>query len=176
VVFTRHQQHDAWDLLRTPEQKIQLAIGELLTALRALPGSEAGHTSAEFPFVLSAGERRAFTANTIMRDPSWRKKDPQGALRLSPVDAATLGVSGGSRVRVTTPGGTAVAVAEVTDTMMTGHVALPNGFGLGYSPAGGDPELTGVAPNELTTTDWCDPIARTPWHKHIPARLEVVSP
>ena len=44
-----------------------------------------------------------------------------------------------------------------------------------YSPAGGDPEVTGVAPNQLTTTDWCDPIAKTPWHKHVPARLEVVS-
>ena len=51
---------------------------------------------------------------------------------------------------------------RVNDTMMDGHVALPNGLGLSYAPAGGDPELTGVAPNELTTTDWCDPIAGTP--------------
>ena len=41
--------------------------------------------------------------------------------------------------------------------------------------AGGDPELTGVAPNELTTTAWRDPIAGTPWHKHVPARLEPVA-
>ncbi|MFN8184932.1 MAG: hypothetical protein U0R23_10965 [Candidatus Nanopelagicales bacterium] len=26
----------------------------------------------QFPYVLSAGERRAFTAGTIMRDPVWR--------------------------------------------------------------------------------------------------------
>jgi formate dehydrogenase len=174
VVFTRHQHGDAWDLLRTPDQKIHLAIDELLEELRRLPEHTEQHTNAEFPFVLSAGERRAFTANTIMRDPSWRKKDPEGALRLSPGDAEALGVTSGSRVRITTPGGTAVAVAEVTDTMMDGHIALPNGLGLAYSPAGGEPELTGVAPNELTLTDWCDPIARTPWHKHVPARLEPV--
>jgi anaerobic selenocysteine-containing dehydrogenase len=84
-------------------------------------------------------------------------------------------VADGDRVRITTPGGTAVAVAEVTDTMLRGHVALPNGLGLGYAPAGGDPETTGVAPNYLTTTDWCDPIAKTPWHKHVPARLEAVA-
>ena len=59
--------------------------------------------------------------------------------------------------------------------MMDGHVAIPNGLGLSYSPAGGDPEVTGVAPNQLTTTDWCDPIAKTPWHKHVPARIESVS-
>ncbi len=27
---------------------------------------------------------------------------------------------------------------------------------------GVDSGMAGVAPNELTTTDWCDPIARTP--------------
>ena len=90
-------------------------------------------------------------------------------------DAATIGVGDGDRVRVTTPGGSAVAVAEVSDTMMQGHVALPNGLGLSYAPAGGDTEVTGVAPNELTTTDWCDPIVGTPWHKHVPARLEAVA-
>ncbi len=174
VVFTRHEHGDGWSLLGTPDRKIHVAIDELLDELRSLPNHTERHSSAEFPFILSAGERRSFTANTIMRDPAWRKKDPEGALRLSPGDAGALGVVSGSRVRITTPGGTAVAVAEVTDTMMDGHIALPNGLGLGYSPAGGSPELTGVAPNELTLTDWCDPIAKTPWHKHIPARLEPV--
>ncbi len=175
VAFTRHQPDQAWDLLRTEGHKINLAIGELLDELRALGDAPERYTTDEFPFVLSAGERRSFTANTIMRDPSWRKTDQQGALRISPADAAALGVLHGSRVRVTTPGGTAVAVAEVNDTMMAGHVALPNGLGLGYAPAGGEPEVVGVAPNELTTTDWRDRIAGTPWHKHVPARLEPVT-
>ncbi len=35
--------------------------------------------------------------------------------------------------------------------------------------------MYGVAPNELTSTDWRDPIAGTPWHKHAPARLEPVA-
>jgi hypothetical protein len=33
----------------------------------------------------------------------------------------------------------------------------------------------GVAPNELTSTDWRDPIAGTPCHRHVPARLEPVA-
>jgi hypothetical protein len=33
----------------------------------------------------------------------------------------------------------------------------------------------GVAPNELTSGDHRDPIAGTPYHKHVPARLEPVS-
>jgi len=176
VAFTRHVHGDAWNLLRTPDQKIQLAIPEMLAEVAKLADAPRSYTTDEFPLILSAGERRSFTANTIMRDPGWRKKDAEGALRLSPADAQALGVVDGARVRVATPGGAAVAVAEVNDTMMAGHIALPNGLGLGYSPAGGEPEITGVAPNELTTTDWCDPIAGTPWHKHVPARVEVVSP
>lgn len=175
VMFTKHDYSQAFDLLKTPDQKINVAIPEMLQAIAELPDAVTDYTTDEFPYVLSAGERRSFTANTIMRDPSWRKRDPEGALRLSPGDASVLGVQDGDRLRVTTPGGTAVAVVEVNETMMDGHIALPNGLGLGYSPAGGNPELTGVAPNELTTTDWCDPIAGTPWHKHVPAKLEPVA-
>ena len=175
VVFTRHGHGDGWDLLKTPDGRINLAIPELLDDLATLADAPTDRTTEEFPFVLSAGERRSFTANTIIRDPAWRKKDAEGALRLSLADADALGVTTGARVRVTTPGGTAVAVAEVNDTMMDGHVALPNGLGLGYAPAGGGAEVVGVAPNELTTTDWRDPIAGTPWHKHVPARLEAVT-
>ncbi len=175
VVFTRHDHDASFDLLKTPDQKVNVAVPELFDDIRALLVEMPVYTSDEFPYVLSAGERRSFTANTIMRDPAWRKRDLQGALRLSPGDAGSLGVADGDRVRITTPGGTAVAVAEVTDTMMDGHIALPNGMGLSYAPAGGGAEVTGVAPNELTTTDWCDPIAKTPWHKHVPARLEPVA-
>ena len=30
----------------------------------------------------------------------------------------------------------------------------------------------GVAPNSLTSTEWRDAHAGTPWHKHVPARIE----
>ena len=175
VVFTRHDHADSWSLLKTPDQKIDLAIPEMLAEVATLTAEMPTYTSDEFPFVLSAGERRSFTANTIRRDPAWRNRDAEGALRLHPADAANVGVGDGDRIRVTTPGGTAVAVAEVNDTMMQGHIALPNGLGLAYAPAGGDTEVTGVAPNELTTTDWCDPVVGTPWHNHVPARLEAVA-
>ena len=38
-------------------------------------------------------------------------------------------------------------MVEVTDTLLAGHVTLPNGFGLG---PGGSSDAVGVAPNELT--------------------------
>ncbi len=175
VTFTRHDYDDSWAMLKVDDAKIQLDLPEMVADLAELSHQPVDHRSDEFPYILSAGERRSFTANTIMRDPSWRKRDQEGALRLNPADAAALGVETGARVRITTPGGTAVAVAEINETMLAGHVSLPNGLGLDYSPAGGDPEATGVAPNELTTVDWRDPYAGTPWHKHVPARLEAVT-
>ena len=175
IAITQHEHGDSFNLLRTADQKINLDLPEMFDELSDLADSEALLTNDEYPFVLSAGERRSFTANTIVRDPEWRKKDKEGALRLGVDDASELGVETGDRLRITTAAGSAVAVVEVNDRMQAGHISLPNGFGLGYSPAGGEPELTGVAPNELTSSDWSDPIAGTPWHKHVPARLETVT-
>ena len=174
VVFTRHEHDDAWSLVRTPEQKIQLEIGELLDDLRDLADRPATYTTADYPFVLAAGERRSFTANTIVRDPAWRKIDADGSLRMNPTDADELGVDDGSRVRVVTKSGAAEAVVETTDTLQRRHITLPNGMGLDYPGDDNEAKATGVSPNELTAQDWRDHIAGTPWHKHVPARVEPI--
>jgi hypothetical protein len=62
----------------------------------------------------------------------------------------------------------------VTDAMLPGHVSLPNGQGVDYPAEGGERVLTGVAANELTAVGWRDGIAGTPWHKHVPARVEAL--
>ena len=124
--------------------------------------------------LLSAGERRSFTANTILRDPAWRKKDGDGALRVSPADADRLGLADGgtaqahheasqrswSRSRWTT------RCSPATSRSPTGSVSITS------RRASGD--QTGVAPNEFTASEDRDPWAGTPWHKTIPARLEPV--
>jgi anaerobic selenocysteine-containing dehydrogenase len=89
-------------------------IPQLIEELIALKGEAPPSTDDAYPFVLAAGERRTSTANTIYRDPAWRKKDRDGALRISPGDAGRLGVDTGSRVRVTTRRGTALATVETT--------------------------------------------------------------
>lgn len=49
-------------------------------------------------------------------------------------------------------------------------MSLLNGMGVGTSD-----DVRGIAPNELTDSSWCDPIAGTPFHKHVPARVEAIS-
>jgi anaerobic selenocysteine-containing dehydrogenase len=160
-----------WAEQRAKLGTIHLALPDLLAELeRALAAPDAPRNAA-FPFVLSAGERRSFTANTIIRDPSWRQKDAAGALRMSPADAAALGVAPGEPVRLTTRRDSVVVTVEVSDSMQPGHVSLPNGLGVDY-PDGATP---GVAPNELTAVEDRDPFVGTPWHKHVPARVERVA-
>ncbi len=172
VVFSIDEPDDNWSRVRTTDGRLDLANELMLEATAALASLDPPGSDPEFPLVLSAGERRAFTANTIFRSPDWRKKDRDGALRISPADADELGLTDGDRARITTKRGSAEVVVEISSTMRRGHISLPNGLGLTRTP---DEAPVGVAPNELTSSDHRDPIAGTPYHKHVPARLEPVA-
>jgi anaerobic selenocysteine-containing dehydrogenase len=170
VVFSVDDWEESFARVTTPNRRIQLPIPELFPELDSLADEAAPGTSAEFPFVLSAGERRSFTANTIFRNPDWRRKDRAGALRMNPDDAKRLGLDDGDRARISTKRGSAEVPVEVSDRMQPGHVSLPNGMGVDFPDLG----ATGVAPNELTAGEDRDWLAGTPWHKHTPARVEAV--
>jgi anaerobic selenocysteine-containing dehydrogenase len=173
VVFSRDEWPDVIRRVGTKDGKVHPSLPDLLAELDALLRSPAEAPDGAFPFVLSAGERRSFTANTIIRDPAWRRKDAEGALRMSAEDAAALGVATGDAVRLTTRRDSVVVPVEVSGAMQRGHLSLPNGLGLAY-PTGAGEHTTGVAPNELTAAEDRDPFVGTPWHKHVPARVERV--
>jgi len=170
ITFTVDEYEETWKRLDTKDKRVHLAIAELLAELGALAAEDPSKRDPEFPFILAAGERRSGTANTIFRDPAWRKKPADAALRLSPSDAARLGILVGGRARVTTRRASVIVAVEITDTLQPGHASLPNGLGVSY----GDSESAaqGVAPNELTASADRDWLAGTPWHKHVPARIE----
>jgi anaerobic selenocysteine-containing dehydrogenase len=172
VVFAVDDWADVLARIATPDRKVRLELPDLLAELGKLAHDAPDVRDSAFPFVLSAGERRSFTANTIIRDPSWRKKDADGALRISTADAAELGVISGDRVRLSTRRDSVVAAVEVSDSMQRGHISLPNGLGVGYV---GD-AVAGIAPNELTRGEDRDPFAGTPWHKFVPAMVERIEP
>ena len=174
VFFSADDWAESFARVHTPNRRIQLAIPELFDELDSLAAEPAPGPSAEFPFVLSAGERRSYTANTIIRDPQWRRKDVEGALRMNPEDARRVGVANGGRARISTARGAAEVAVEVSDRMLPGHVSLPNGLGVDFPNADGVPETTGVSLNELTHGADRDWFAGTPWHKHTPARVEAM--
>jgi len=172
VTFTVHEYEDDFALITHADHKIALEMPAMLDEIRALSDAQAHFTTTDFPIVLSAGERRAYTANDIFRDPSWRKRDAEGALRVSLEDAEALGLVHGARARITTAAGSAEASVEISEAMLPGHASLPNGFGLDFVDGQGHEHVPGVAPNALTSSDWRDAYAGTPWHKHVPARIE----
>ena len=61
--FSVDEHEVSWDRARTADGRINASIEELANGPQAI-------TSPEYPFVLSAGERRAYTANKIFRDPA----------------------------------------------------------------------------------------------------------
>jgi anaerobic selenocysteine-containing dehydrogenase len=174
VTFTVHEYEDDFELVAHEDHKIALQMPEMLNEIRKLHDASVGLTTPEFPVVLSAGERRAYTANDIFRDPAWRKRDADGALRVSVEDAQALGLVAGGRARITTAAGSAEASVEISEAMLPGHASLPNGLGLDFVDDDGQTHIPGVAPNALTSTEWRDAYAGTPWHKHVPARIEAV--
>ena len=176
LVFSVDPPEVSWERVQTATGGLQLAIPELFDAVDGLAATDGpAITSEAFPLVLSAGERRSYTANTIYRDPLWRRRALEEALALSPNDAAALEIADGDRVRLVTSQGSTQVLATISGRMQDGHISLPNGLGLDYPDEGGRRTLDGVPPNELTSTSARDPIAGTPWHKSVPARLERIA-
>src|SRR5262249_5060084 len=173
VVFADDEDDETWRRVPTPDRRVHLPVPRRPHGLAGLRGERPPGDDPDWPFLLSAGERRSFTANTIMRDPRWRKTDADGALRVSPGDAARLGLADGGHARLITKRASVVVSVEVDGAMSAGHLALPNGLGVDH-PEGAGRVQTGVAPNELTASEDRDPWVGTPWHKSVAARLEAV--
>ncbi len=152
----------------------QEIVSEIQRAVRTKPAEDP-----DYPFVLASGLRTCWTANTIQRDPSWRKgRGPHCALNLSPGDAERVGVSDGETVRLRTKRGQVELPAVVDKRLLDGHVWMPNGFGMLYpTESGAGPEaanLNGVNMNAYTDTADRDPFTGCPYHRFVPCQLERV--
>ena len=170
VIYSVSEYADSWHAVRLPDHKINLCIEEMLAELETL-NSKLPQQDADYPFILSAGERRSDTSNTSIRDAGWHRRGTFGTLRMHPADAEKIGCKEGDWVRMTTRRGHTQAAVELGEDLQPGHVALPNGHGLDYTAADGTPVHKGVSLNELTDTESRDPFAGTPWHKHVPVQI-----
>jgi anaerobic selenocysteine-containing dehydrogenase len=171
ALLSTHRYQDMWRLLRHPDGRIHLEVPPLLEALHALAGEQEGPEAAAYPFVLIAGERRSYNANTIYRDPAWRRNDPEGALHVHPGDARRLGLAAGSRVVCESARGRVEVRVALSETMRPGVVGLPHGYGLEHPDGSGQRRASGAGVNELTDAAHRDPITATPYHKHVRVRL-----
>ena len=174
VHLSTHLHEDTWSLLRTPDRRVRLAISPLLDELRAL-GDEPAREDSAFPLLLMAGERRAYNANTIYRDPAWRKTDAEGALWIHPADAEALELADGDAVVVESANGRVESTLALKDALPRGLVSLPHGYGLEHPGQDGARLRNGPRINELTTAAHCDPRTKTPFHKGVPVRVRALA-
>jgi anaerobic selenocysteine-containing dehydrogenase len=122
----------------------------------------------EYPLILMAGRHISMNANTLMRDPAWNEGKRACTLAMHPSDAASLKLTDGQQVRVTTEAGSEEIELEVTDTAKRGHVVIPHGFGLVYNG-----KKYGVNVNRLTKNTHRDQFG-TPIHRYVPCRVEAL--
>ncbi|WP_369984222.1 molybdopterin-dependent oxidoreductase [Thalassolituus sp.] len=164
LVYIRQKYDDVWSLVANKDQKIHLRIPEMLDEARALLQEPVDHDK---PFTLIAGERRAYNANQIYRDPKWRKTDKTGAMRIHPDDAKALGLVAGDKVLCDSGYANIKVDIMIDDTMRRSVVALPHGYAITYDNG----EEIGPALNRLMPSTHCDPFSRTPSHKYTPVSL-----
>jgi len=157
------------EAVRTPSGKIELYIPELADQAKALDAvSEADNLKlpAAFPLVLNAGRHMKYNANTLMRNPAWNTDSRACTVAVNPTDAASLDLTDGQLVRVTTEAGSEVGELQVSDQVRQGTVLIPHGFGLIYKG-----KVYGINVNRLTKNTHRDPIG-TPLHRYVPCRVE----
>jgi anaerobic selenocysteine-containing dehydrogenase len=171
AAITEHTYDDVWSLVSHGDRKIHLAIAPLLEWLGRLEPKLASPPES-YPFVLAAGQRRMYNANQIFRDPAWRRDDPDGALLINPNDLARLGARDGEWIAVQSASGRLVARCKADDSLRQGQLALPHGYGQSYPTDKNERLSNGPRVNVLTESGNCDPIAATPYHKHVAVRLE----
>jgi len=153
--------------VRFRDKRIRMAPAPMLRELaRALDTPRP--VDRDFPLVLSAGVRSLWTANTLHRDPTWRKgKGQHCAVSVSAADAEALGLLPDEEAVVRTRHGSVTLPVAIDRRLSPGHVSIPNGFGLTY---GG--RLDGANINELTSAADRDPFTGCPHHKCVPCRIE----
>jgi len=86
---------------------------------------------------------------------------------MHPQDAQARGLTHGARALCTTETGSLEVTVELDEGLRRGMVSLPHGYGMRYQ--GGPPN--GPQLNRLTASAHCDPLARTPFHKHVPVEV-----
>ena len=130
----------------------------------------------EYPFMLAGGTRSGWTANTIQRDPSWRKgRGPHCAVSVSAEDAGRLGFETGDEVTVSSRRGGVRLPLVIDKKMLPGHISIPNGFGALYPADGsadGELAMSGVSVNVLTDAQDRDPFTGCPHHKQVRCRID----
>jgi anaerobic selenocysteine-containing dehydrogenase len=160
--------------LKTRSGKVELLPGPIADDL---PRLRRAMTERAEGLVL-VGRRHLRSNNSWMHNvPALTGGTNRCTLHIHPEDAARLGVTDGTPVRVRGAGGAVTAPAEVTDGIRTGVVSLPHGWGhdrpgTRLSHAATDP---GVNVNQLLDGSLLDPLSGNAVLNGVPVEVAPVT-
>ena len=158
--------------LRTPTGKIELSPPQLIADLVRL---EASIALVDDDQMLLVGRRELKSNNSWMHNINVLTKGSLSCTaQVHPDDAARLGLSDGSTVRITSRVGSVEAPVEITDSVRPGVVSLPHGWGHGVAGTKMDvaARKAGVNSNILTDESIIDPISGNAVLNAIPVTLQ----
>jgi hypothetical protein len=162
------------EALRTPTGRIELAPPLFVGELSRLAGRR---ESMEDDGMLLVGRRELKSNNSWMHNLRVLTKGSLSCtLHVNPDDAARMGVSTGSVVRVTSRVGSLDVTAEVTDAVRPGVVSLPHGWGHNVpgTRLSVAAEKAGVNSNVLTDDRILDPLSGNAALNAIPVSLQAL--
>lgn len=156
--------------LKTRSGRIELLPAPLAADLPRLRAALAERPAA----LVLVGRRHLRSNNSWMHNlPALNGGSNRCTLQIHPDDAARLGLKDGGAVRITADGGALEAPVEITDTVRTGVVSLPHGWGhdrpgTRTSVASARP---GVNVNQLLDGSRLDPLSGTAVLNGFPVEL-----
>jgi anaerobic selenocysteine-containing dehydrogenase len=146
------------DALRTPSGKIELCPAPLVADLERLSQALSGNDDR----LVLIGRRHLRSNNSWMHNLPHLVRGPERCtMQVNPADAESAGLSDGGCARVRSRTGEIEVPVEVTDSIRTGVVSIPHGWGhdaeaARLSVAG---ERPGVNSNLLADEDLVDPLS-----------------
>jgi anaerobic selenocysteine-containing dehydrogenase len=149
-------------MLRTASGMIELAPSPFVEDLDRLEEHRTTMSGAGDGRLSLIGRRHLKSNNSWMHNIAVLTKGSLSCtLQINPDDASARGIADGDEVTVRSDVGEVRTVAEVTDTVMSGVVSLPHGWGHGepgttMSVAAAKP---GVNSNRLASSDALDPLS-----------------
>lgn len=166
--------------LRTPDKAIHLAWPAVLGEARRLldsidPGAK---QDPAYPFIM-IGRRQTDSMNSWINElPGLHRRTRGNVAELHPQDAAEIGVADGDLVQISSPLGSIIIPAELSDGVRRGVIAVAHGWGSGVmDPRGATPvQRYGANRNRLTSAAAVDPFSQTPALNCTPVRVEACPP
>ncbi|OKK14598.1 molybdopterin-binding oxidoreductase [Streptomyces sp. CB00455] len=157
-------------VLKTRSGRIELLPDPIAAELPRLRAALADRPAA----LVLVGRRHLRSNNSWLHNvPALTGGSNRCTLQVHPHDADRLGLADGGRARVTAEGGSLEVAVEITDTLRTGVVSLPHGWG--HDRAGARLSVASATPgvnvNQLLDGSRLDPLSGTAVLNGFPVHL-----